>query len=171
MDFQGYIQGLINNDLDWDALMAYSPALFWATVAGAFVFAAIVFIAQCRIFKKANQNLRVLRALIPIVNTYTEFKISWGRAKFWSVFFLLLVSTALIALTIAVPLGSGAAALLIIAAIVLAIIAMILCLIQRYKFAKCFGHGFGFFLGLLFFPIIFYLLLGYGRSEYKGVQR
>ena len=34
--------------------------------------------------------------------------------------------------------------------------------------AKSFGHGAGFALGLIFLPFIWYLILGFGGSEYVG---
>lgn len=36
------------------------------------------------------------------------------------------------------------------------------------KLSKCFGHGLGFTLGLLFLPIIFLPLLAFGDSRYEG---
>lgn len=46
----------------------------------------------------------------------------------------------------------------------------ILGLITLYKFAKTFGKGFGFFLGLLFLNTIFMLILGFGNAQYKAQQ-
>ncbi|MCX6723694.1 MAG: DUF5684 domain-containing protein [Candidatus Staskawiczbacteria bacterium] len=43
---------------------------------------------------------------------------------------------------------------------------IIIGLIVMYEFAKVFGKGFGFFLGMLFLPIIFYPILAFGKSVY-----
>lgn len=46
----------------------------------------------------------------------------------------------------------------------------IINLISAHKLSKAFGHGFGYTLGLWFFPGIFYLILGLGNSRYRGVR-
>ena len=47
----------------------------------------------------------------------------------------------------------------------------VVSLITAHKLSRVYGHGFGFTLGLWFFPGIFYLILGLGRSRYRGVLR
>ena len=44
----------------------------------------------------------------------------------------------------------------------------IVSLIVLYKLSVAFGHGIGFFLGLLFLSPIFILILGFGSSQYQG---
>lgn len=39
-----------------------------------------------------------------------------------------------------------------------------------YKLAQAFNKGFGFTLGLIFLPVIFYPMLGFGNAEYYGQQ-
>lgn len=43
---------------------------------------------------------------------------------------------------------------------------MIVALIVVYELSKMFKKGIGFTLGLVFFPFIFYPILGFGKSEY-----
>ncbi len=43
----------------------------------------------------------------------------------------------------------------------------IILIIVLNDLSKAFGHGVGFTLGLIFFPIIFWLILGFGSSEYQ----
>ncbi len=45
---------------------------------------------------------------------------------------------------------------------------LILAFILLYQLAKVFGYGFGFFLGLLFLPIIFFPILAFGPAKYVG---
>lgn len=40
--------------------------------------------------------------------------------------------------------------------------------VAEYKLGKKFGHGFLFFLGLVFFPFVFELILGYGDDQYNA---
>lgn len=49
------------------------------------------------------------------------------------------------------------------------IVGPIFSLITQYKLAKAFGKGFGYALGLIFFPFIFIPVLGLGSSVYQGV--
>lgn len=39
-----------------------------------------------------------------------------------------------------------------------------------YKLCKCFGHGTGFFVGMIFLPTIFSLILAFDSSDYYGPQ-
>ena len=49
------------------------------------------------------------------------------------------------------------------------IVGTIISLITSYKLAKVFGHGIGYTLGLIFFPWLFWLILGFGSDEYLGI--
>ena len=49
------------------------------------------------------------------------------------------------------------------------IVGTIVGLITSYKLAKVFGHGIGYTLGLIFFPWLFWLILGFGSDEYLGI--
>lgn len=49
------------------------------------------------------------------------------------------------------------------------VVGTIVALITSYKMAKVFGHGIGYALGLIFFPWLFWLVLGFGSSEYQGI--
>jgi uncharacterized membrane protein YhaH (DUF805 family) len=44
----------------------------------------------------------------------------------------------------------------------------IIWLIVTNDISKSFGHGIGYTLGLLFLPFIFYPVLGFGNSTYRG---
>jgi hypothetical protein len=43
----------------------------------------------------------------------------------------------------------------------------IIALVIYWDVAKAFGHGFLMWLGLVFFPYIFFLVLGFGGSQYQ----
>ena len=49
------------------------------------------------------------------------------------------------------------------------VVGTIVALITSYKLAKVLGHGIGYTLGLIFFPWLFWLILGFGSSEYQGI--
>ncbi len=75
---------------------------------------------------------------VPIVNIYFLLKVV-GRPGWWLLIILL------------VP-----------------CVGFIFLLVAEYDLAKSFGHGVGMWLGIVFLPIIFLYVLGYGGSEYRG---
>lgn len=46
----------------------------------------------------------------------------------------------------------------------------VISVILSFKLAKAYGHGVGFGFGILFLAPIFYMILGFGQSEYIGPQ-
>lgn len=48
------------------------------------------------------------------------------------------------------------------------ILDVIIMILQPFRLSKAFGKGGGFGLGMLFFPNIFTLILGFGSAEYSG---
>lgn len=62
--------------------------------------------------------------------------------------------------------GSGWMFLLTFVPCVNFVITIMMC----FKLAKAYGQGTGFGFGLLFFPTIFALILGFGKAEYVGPQ-
>lgn len=51
------------------------------------------------------------------------------------------------------------------------IVNFIVYIVTQYKLAKAFGRGVGTTLGLIFFPYIFQLILGFGKAQYRGISR
>ncbi len=48
------------------------------------------------------------------------------------------------------------------------IVNIVVGLIVLYEFSKVFGKGFGFMLGMIFLPFIFYPILAFGKSQYTA---
>ena len=116
-------------------------------------------IACWKIFTKAGEA--GWKSLIPIYNVYVLYKIS--GLSFW----LWLGLPVLISAILSGFAGSGEDA-----NSVLSFISSVVMIVAEVKFAlalsKSFGHGIGFAVGLLFFPNIFQLILGFGSSKYVG---
>lgn len=53
---------------------------------------------------------------------------------------------------------------------VIPVVNVIVSIILRHKMSKAFGHGVLFTLGLIVFPYIFMLILGFNGDEYLGPQ-
>ena len=45
---------------------------------------------------------------------------------------------------------------------------LVLHIYQTHQFSKSFGKDVGYTIGLIFLPVIFYMILGFGSAEYVG---
>lgn len=120
------------------------------------------------------------KALVPFYNEYTIFKRVWKPVAFvWymlaSIAFvvgyaLMTVSYAMYAASIFDSTMTVSPALSIIAyvlVIVSSIVLFVISIKKNLKMAKCFGHGVGFGLGLVFLPVVFVAILALGNSIYQ----
>ena len=154
-----------------DALMAASAmvgASIGVMIACAFVVYILTVIADWKIFTKAGEA--GWKSIIPIYNLYVQAKIAWKNTAGCYIYALgalavsVLYSFALSADPNTVgPVLGMIAVVCIIALCVLHILVMI-------KLSKAFGKGGGFAFGLIVFPTIFTLVLGFGSAEYVGAQ-
>ena len=104
--------------------------------------AILQIIAMWKIFTKAGE--KGWKSIIPIYNLVTLFKIS-GLSP-WLILVYLLG---------AIPIVGG-------------IICLILLIYQANSLAKAFGKDVGYTIGLILLPTIFYMILGFGKSQYVG---
>ena len=111
------------------------------------VYYVLVVIAMYRIFTKAGQA--GWKSLIPIYNYYILCKIV--HYSFFIVVFSIVIMF--------IPIVGTLIGLILLA---------ISILIINYKLSKRFGHGILFTIGLLLFQPLFYLILGFGSSKYRG---
>ena len=107
------------------------------TMVIALIIVVVVLVAVWKVFEKAGEP--GWKAIIPIYNIYTEYKIFWGNG--W-LFLLTLIP----------------------------IVNIVVGIILLNKMSKSFGHGFGFTLGLIFLPYIFFMILGFNKDQYLGPQ-
>lgn len=121
----------------------------------------LMVIAYWKIFKKAGKA--GWRSIIPFLNTYDIYEIAWSK-KMAAINLVLFVVTIILN-AINTNINNGILGVIItILAIALIVIGIIYC----FKLSKAFGHGIGFGFGILFLSTIFYLILGFGKSEYVG---
>jgi hypothetical protein len=120
----------------------------------------IMIIANWKIFTKAGEA--GWKSIIPILNSYVIFKISWKTSMFW------IMLGTLVAGSIFTSLAGQEGGILSILGIICSLAAVVIGIIDTHKVSKSFGHGIGFTLGLIFFSPIFTLILGLGSSEYIG---
>lgn len=121
-------------------------------------FVVCIFIAWCRIFRKAG--LPWERMFVPIYGSYWMYKLANSGWIYWVIFIGSFGFTLLINL-----LGSDAG---LIVMIIYLLILLILHSVYSARMAKAFGKGGGFALGLIFLFPIFAMILGFGKARYKG---
>lgn len=109
--------------------------------------AVVSIIAMWKIFTKAGKP--GWAAIIPVYNLVVLYQIV-GINPLW----LLMLIGAII------PFVN----------FIVAIAFFILNILVDIKLAKAFGKGGGFAVGLIFLPFIFQCILGFGSSEYQGIQ-
>ena len=107
--------------------------------------ALAVFSIVCmwKVFQKAGKE--GWKAIVPFLNVYTLFEITWGNG--W-LFLLLFLSVIPVIGSIAV---------------------LVISIITYVKLAKAFGKSGGFAVGLIFLSVIFMGILAFDSSTYLGV--
>lgn len=124
-------------------------AAFGAMMGIYFIFAIVIgilqIIAMWKVFSKAGEA--GWKSLIPIYNSVILFKISG-----LSPWLLLTYLTAII------PFVGW-------------LVILVINILQANGLAKSFGKSTGFTVGLVLLPSIFYLILGFGKSEYVGTSK
>lgn len=130
-----------------------------SAVIASLIFYIVLVIADWKIFTKAGEA--GWKSIIPIYNGYILYKISWKTSVFWI--------TVVLALIGGILNGIGNPVTSVIG-VILNIVVIVIGIMQSYKLSKAFGHAVGFTVGLVLLPPIFTLILGFGSSEYIGVQ-
>lgn len=134
----------------------------------------LMIIAGWRLLKKAGEP--GWKILIPIYNVYMLWKIAGMKNWWWAViWFGLVVSILETAAGIDYNSFYGENVIFdnrpmtIISLIATGIYVIYVCIAQilyAYRTSKVFGHGLGYTLGLIIFPNLFWLILGFGGSTY-----
>lgn len=121
-------------------------------------------IAKWRVFTKAGEA--GWKSIIPVYNQYITFKIAWKPVFFWLTLLLSFASS----FCYYYGLDDNDTLFMALSAIFM-VIALAISVVMIYKLSKAFGYGVPFTLGLLFLPVIFILILGFGHSTYKDADK
>lgn len=133
-------------------------------------------IATWKIFKKAGEP--GWKCLIPIYNVYIMFKIVGMKGWFWGLLAVYVFGSLIMSLdgsgyllTETNPDVSGFNAgqhiPTVIALLVMCVIGIWGEVLYAWRTSKAFGHGGGYFIGLLLLQPIFWLILGFDKSKYN----
>lgn len=137
------------------AILVGSMGLIIVCILGWYVIQAI---AYWRIFTKAGEA--GWKSLIPVYNSYIQYKISWDTRMFWISIIGTAIGMYLYNMDNSFSTVGG----------VVALAASALNWIDLYKLSLSFGHGIGYTLGLIFLNPIFILILGFSNDQYQGPQ-
>ncbi|MBQ9414514.1 MAG: hypothetical protein IJU16_05245 [Clostridia bacterium] len=119
---------------------------------------ALFVIAEWRILTKAGE--KGWKSLIPFYNVFISHHIV-GMAHIWFILEVIVWILELVFEVVKLPdpvvIGFGIAA---------GIFTLASELTHIIKMCNCFGKGWGFKIGMIFFPNLFFLILAFGKSEY-----
>ena len=128
------------------------------------IYYAMQILGYYKLFDKAGEN--VWRCFIPILNEYTETKIAWSGSIYWQ---MLALATGSAVFSYLTGITSGAAQTGCLLAMGLCFAGGVILNIKRsYRLAQAFGKGKGMALGILIFPPLFHMLLGFGNAQYRN---
>ena len=128
-------------------------------IIAAIAFYILLIIALWKIFVKAGEA--GWKSIIPIYNAYILCKIL--KLNFWVIILLIPFCLGLVSGIVFKDNQD-------ISSIATSLYTCVLDIIMSIRLSKAFGKGTGFTLGLIFFPNIFTLILGFGNSKYVGIK-
>ncbi len=141
--------------------MNSSGGSLFGVFAVAIALLVLYLVAFVKIFQKAGKP--GWHAIIPYLSTYDLFEFAWSK-KMAGIGLGVTIAYSVFAGSTTASDSEGASVLVTL----LSLAYMVIYLILLYKLSKSFGHGVGFFLGLLFLSPIFILILAFGSSSYFG---
>lgn len=112
-----------------------------------------------KIFEKAGE--RGWKALIPVLNNYTTFKIAWRADFMW----IYIVATFLGDFLRISAFASGVSLMLFLAYL-FNVVAFVFQVGLSVKLVKAFGYSGGYAVGLILVPIIFLPIIAFEKSRY-----
>ncbi len=149
--FTSSLSGSLYYDYTGEVMTIYGKVILTVIVICVLIL-GIVITAEWRIFRKAGQP--GWAAMIPFYNDYINYKIFWGNGQ---LFLLSLVLNVLGRLPVI--------------GIIAFCASMALYAATQYKKSEAFGYGRPFAVGLLLCPMVFELILAFGKNEYLGVPQ
>ena len=146
------------------------------------IFYIVTVIATWKIFQKAGEP--GWKCLIPIYNIYIMYKIVGMKGWFWGILLVTFFGSLVVSLD-----GSGYLLTetnpnlnlfdpskhipTVVALLVMCVVDIWGGILYAWRTSKAFGHGGGYFIGLLFLQPIFWLILGFDKSKYhkKAIEK
>jgi len=142
-----------------NSVMTIIATMYGTLLAISIVVYIISVIAKWKQFTKAGEA--GWKALIPIYNTYMEFKLYYNTNMFW----IVLITS--IVYFVSIKLVPTIGAIVGIFYLIISFIAAIKLIARK---ARSFGHGVGFAIGLFVFGVIFECILAFDKSVYTKLE-
>lgn len=164
------------NDLT-PAEAAFAGGLLSSVLVIGLIITVLLIIAGWRIFEKAGE--KGWKILIPIYDVYILFKICGLKNWFWAMLCVSIIASILMAVNMPPYIEDATGYHLdysvdlskyptyIIGIVISCVTSIIMEVAIAIKLAKAFGKGVGYTLGIIFFPYIFTLILGFGKAKYN----
>ncbi|MBQ3264821.1 MAG: hypothetical protein IJH07_03500 [Ruminococcus sp.] len=125
------------------------------------------YIANWCILCKAGE--KGWKALIPFYGKYIKFKLAWDKNVYW--FLLIFQALSVVSyIMMRQPENLTDSPVWFILFVLTYLVGTVFTVFLQIHLAKAFGHNGKFTLGLIFINIVFICILGFGKSEYIGVQ-
>lgn len=132
----------------------------------------IVMIAEWKLFKKFGE--KEWKSIVPYYNTYILYKHTSGKRAFWlyfttsTLFSISLAASQYVAQSFPT---SAWMTLLVLAALPFGMIAAVCSVLLTFRTTEAFGKKALFSVGLLLFYPVFISILGFGKSQYVGIEK
>ena len=149
-------------------------------VVWSIIWYVLTIVGDWKIFEKAGE--KPWKSIIPFLNTYTEFKLSWkgvygivmiicnlittNYARISNTYRVYMAQSAEGSTVVAVP--SAPSGLFTAIAVCALVVTIVLNVLKAKNLAAAFGKNTGFAMGLFFFEPIFRIVLGLGKDKYVG---
>lgn len=150
----------------------FGGALLGTILTLAIIFYILVVIADWKIFTKAGE--KGWKSLIPFYNLFIFFRLFWKTNVFWIWMGLTVLVAVLSAWFTSIDVGriymQGMNNSINVMDLVNAFIGLFITIVLYYRTAKSFGHGAPFTVGMILFPNIFTLILGFNKDKYKKLK-
>lgn len=146
------------------------------------IMGVLLLIAGWKIFEKAGE--KGWKILIPIYDVYILFKICGIKNWFWALFCVSIITSIMMFANMPefeyvedwtgyhisnLEVIDWTQYPVYIAGITISsLVSIFATIVLAYKLAKVFGKGIGYTLGIIFFPNIFTLILGFGKAKYSA---
>ena len=137
--------------------LSSNKALFYGICFALIIFGLLTIIGLYKIFEKANE--KGWKALIPIYNIYMLYKIFW-KAKY---FILLLIISFICILSTYFIYSQELFELLV---FILTLILLYHQIILSIRISRSFEKNIFWSLGIVFFPYLFLVILGFNKAKY-----
>ena len=124
-----------------------------------FVMAVLEIIGGWKVFNKFGEP--GWKAIIPFYNYYVEYKYTWKPVMALPVIILGIGGG------IAMQCVAEGSALQMIFSLAF-LVGWVFSIVGFHKLSKAFGKGIGFTIGMVLFPGIFRMILGFGKAQYVG---